>query len=100
MELTLLSTSPGLSETFKTQDNFLGSEDSLKNVPGNGANQATTHPAADPAGPVVRWPSKAEITGITMHLSHFYNGVPVYHYQINNVQYNYINHNLKLSDLQ
>lgn len=46
------------------------------------------------------WPQQATIHGIRMQLSHFVLDVPVYWYQLNNTQFNYINHNLKIEDLQ
>jgi len=56
----------------------------------------------------MNWPPIATIHGIKMQLSHFVSPltgetqeglVPVYWYQINNIQFNYINHNLKPEDL-
>ena len=46
------------------------------------------------------WPQHALITGIKMQLSHFIGNVPVWYYEINGTQFNYINHNLKPQDLQ
>ena len=45
------------------------------------------------------WPPIATILGIRMQLSHYVKGVPVWWYELNGIQYNYINHNLKPTDL-
>ena len=45
------------------------------------------------------WPKQAIITGIKMQLFYFIDNVPVYTYFINGVQFNYINHDLKITDL-
>ena len=45
------------------------------------------------------WPKEAIITGIKMQLSYMLGEVPVYTYTIAEVQFNYINHDLKPEDI-